>query len=1596
MNVEEFAVKAREAGKTREESIAAWGKYSSAQSSQPSVESFKKTFPSYQAPKIGTKIQANVLTPADLKERASRTDVDVANTSGLPDEHYASIANSKFLSEQFYISPDNAVGQEKMIGRALYNNENLSSVQINKLINDDVENGTFSKRAALAQWTQYGVDKETADSLDSLYHSDWGDTVRFYTGAAPYGIAKAFTGLVAGAGDLLHLKTPMVDEFNTRVETVQGEYLNDAVIRGNYADYIGAMGTKTAGDVTGQLMLMGKAIKAANAWTGGKMTLVARGRTWKQVAGSTTARAAFLSGLNFVKTEGTLKQKWDSALLTMAYMSTPILSSLGPTNGQAFLADFVLNSGVSVVSGQYKQAISDAHEMADEIGRPDDWAMIAVGNLLPITGSDIAFSALTRSIKQQNNTPKMKAFIEAERIMNSGAKADVGQMEQALNLKYGAGWQKSMSQADRMKYNAIKTVSAALESGSIEPSLLSPDAPATKARVAIEGGRVYYRNSDGVLKPAVETKTPEGVEITLDGEFNPPVKVELQAQPTKGGTEEAPTQEAPKELLKAQKEAYAKFEAEQSAENERQVAMRNDKRTPIKNDNGEELELFHGTRSGINVSDISTDKMQFGKYGKGLGFTPNKTVAETHSKRGFDDDGKPILLKAAISSDAKILEVDNAKAFEDKIDRKIAFAADFRKNHADLFDANSESFKYFDDQYTLDREAIISRLTKDYDALWVTGVDYKTTYKYPEAGGTIVDTKKTIIPNGEEFVVYNPEILIDRTDAKTIDRPDVPIVPPAKEAPQTPVEAGQPKADPKPVSEKQTPNVDVAEAGKAKADAELKAKKADDKERSELIDDITKNSPSSFDIEYIRSINEIQDSLLVGASEKRLAEMKSIADYLEKNPEAVEKLGKKTLKKMKDSDKTPIQNLTTEELRIIASEVDRLRTLGKTKARIQKKQHEEELNKETDEISAEFKAPKKREQKRIAEEGRTGSQKRRPTLAYIATRPAVFFDMLDGATGGYAGRMHKRFVERVNNDRATELQNADARHSGFEKLVSNIGMKISDLNKTITIGGQKWTTEQILGIYTMSKNRLSYNAILHGNLKNDADGAKTIEDINKIVETDPKLKMLADYILYDFATNSDRVFDSIGKAEGLILNREEFYVPMERADEAPKTSIDDIERQVMERQEIIKQSPKDSFKIDRKTLPEQYQNPINLNLVSLWERHVNLQEHYINNIENVKDMRSMMGNKKFRGAMRESYGEAATKYTDEYVDVVANPMSIYGQRDAEVISRRIRKNVATAYLAGNVKTMIKQSPSLAFYLGETTPTKLMEAINELTTSFEKTPDGTRNTVLDWVAEKDPLVKHSHMQRELAELKLQDKSKYDQFMNQIGEVGFYGIMEIDKMVRSAGWLAVYRYNKEKGFSEEESINKARSATLRTQPTAAASDLPPLYRTSEWLNWGLMFSNQLNQIYNMTTKEVPRRLMTPGMRVQGLSEMAGLATSAMVMWAINNGKPLPENEDELIEVFRDQFVASIPLVGAKASQAGIGRDSGTAVDEVIKRGASIAYKLTSGEEVSQDEYWNLFWRGVAPVAGVPVIAIDRAKDALKEGDLGKLTGIKEKKK
>ncbi len=347
----------------------------------------------------------------------------------------------------------------------------------------------------------------------------------------------------------------------------------------------------------------------------------------------------------------------------------------------------------------------------------------------------------------------------------------------------------------------------------------------------------------------------------------------------------------------------------------------------------------------------------------------------------------------------------------------------------------------------------------------------------------------------------------------------------------------------------------------------------------------------------------------------------------------------------------------------------------------------------------------------------------------------------------------------------------------------------------------------------------------------------------------------------------------------------------------------DIVDQLLARQGFRRTQTDKGFTIDRETIAPENQKPMNLRLMSVWRSQSAKQEHYTHFAPLIKDLNGYLADDSFKKAVNAKLGRSAHGILKGYVARVANPDSYKGFGTIEAVSRKLRGNIAMAYLSYNLLTVLKQAPSMALYLKDAGAANIMSSMGEFITNPKE--------MLATVREKWPQASSNLIAREFEILKNADDPTYKRLIKEVGQAGLEGIKSVDFVVKSIGLIAVYTKNLQLNGSEMEARREAQNSMLRTQPTANAKDIAAIYTQNEIFNWFLMFTQQLNQIWNITTYDIFANWNNKNYQAAA-TNMMGVAISAMFIWMISN-KRLPEDEDDFLDMATDQFINMLPLIG-----------------------------------------------------------------------------------
>jgi len=774
----------------------------------------------------------------------------------------------------------------------------------------------------------------------------------------------------------------------------------------------------------------------------------------------------------------------------------------------------------------------------------------------------------------------------------------------------------------------------------------------------------------------------------------------------------------------------------------------------------------------------------------------------------------------------------------------------------------------------------------------------------------------------------------------------------------------------------------VRKAGLIKAQREKKKLRA---YINKLAAQIARRPGKSVDFFYREAIENLQAGIDPHFRRRDTLESRErTRRFIEQRPEAKEMIPKKVLKIL---EKRSLNEMTIAELETLRNEVDILRHIGRTKRQLEIVQRNRSFEDRRDTLTQTvLRGEKLTEETRPVVKATAEAGKVKKGLRFARVfplRPMRIFDKLDGGKQ-FKGDWHRIFYNEVNEKENQKLRTVDSRLDSGKAKRKELGIRLGDLARNKTeVDGVKYTLDEALDIYAGMKNESKSLAIVYGNNIDPKTAQKIIDSL-----TDEE-KALADRIIADYEEHYEDLRNAHIEFTDEDLGHEENYTPMRRTDVSYETMNEELRDELLRKTHLKKGYAEKGFTISRQEIPSEFQKPIRLGLYSTWIGQVPKQEHYIAYAQKVRDLHRLLNDKQLSTAVKQKYGDEYYTAIRHYVDRVANP-TIYKQFDKlDRISQTLRKNFALAHLAYNLVTMAKQLPSVILYLPEAGPGHLVASMAEFVVRPFKT--------IEFVNSKDPQMKHRSIEREMEELKRLDSGLYNRILKKVGKTGMIGIYAMDKVATTIGWKAVYEANLKKGLSEAEAVQEAQNVTLRTQPAAHAKDVAELYASREILNWFTQFTNQLNQLYNIATYDIPQTFKQHKF-YKGMLQLTAMSITALSIWAISNRR-LPEKIEDVKDAVKDQVINMIPLIGKPiaAKDRGYGADAPAPLDALSD--LATLYKSAAWVKKSPGDWFtdrrfqkaaNKALEAIAVLIGLPYTGPKRVKKAIEEKDIKELIG------
>jgi len=592
-------------------------------------------------------------------------------------------------------------------------------------------------------------------------------------------------------------------------------------------------------------------------------------------------------------------------------------------------------------------------------------------------------------------------------------------------------------------------------------------------------------------------------------------------------------------------------------------------------------------------------------------------------------------------------------------------------------------------------------------------------------------------------------------------------------------------------------------------------------------------------------------------------------------------------------------------------------------------------------------------------------------IQFWTWRPSRIFRMLDNWT---EGKFYDFFVTEVNQKMDESLAATHERRTRANAKLAELGLSVPSLSQKSNFGDFTFTRDEMIHVWLATQNPNSERALLNGN--------NIPADVITMVENDlsAEEKALGEYLLLDFSENYQRLANVYELYMNEHMGKEKAYFPMIRTGVWEKQDADFWD-QFKLRNEYRTSYTDRSFTVNRIQNKNAKQGGIKLGAFHIWNEQVEKHEHWIALGMHVKGMNGIVNRSQFKDPFTGKFGLQGYHFLTKYIEDVANPTLYKAHVGGAQVSRHLRKNAAIAYLSYNMLTMAKQIPSLALFMKEVGPLRILASAGKYVTG------GTRWR--DFVNQRDPQMLDRIVTKEIELIRRKEKSLYGRVVSGIGETGMKGITTIDSIVTHIGWLAIYdKYVNTLG--EKEAIRRAQMAVLETQPSARAKDLAQLYKMGEGFNWMTMFSNQLNNIWNMSTADTTYMWKQKQYgKLMGIVTGVGVSTISMMLLA--GWRPRDDDEDFGIEFFKSA-VNMVPILG-KAISAGM-QGYGSGGMEVFPIGGELGNAVREGlemdgEALAKSIYDIALAAGVT--AGIPTTGlIRRPVKAIQEENVLEMLG------
>jgi hypothetical protein len=635
-----------------------------------------------------------------------------------------------------------------------------------------------------------------------------------------------------------------------------------------------------------------------------------------------------------------------------------------------------------------------------------------------------------------------------------------------------------------------------------------------------------------------------------------------------------------------------------------------------------------------------------------------------------------------------------------------------------------------------------------------------------------------------------------------------------------------------------------------------------------------------------------------------------------------------------------------------------------------------------------------REPKDIRGLGTKGAQRKVKTSAFKQALWATWrmnriSNMLDGGNSGAATQW---LWNGVNDATDETIRKVDGYASENLGKVGELGLGARDFGRQERIDGMTLTRGQMIGVYIYSQFEDGTFSLVEDNNIQEATVKKVIAALK------PEEKAYGDWMIEKLSSDAD--FDRLQQVQLAVSNtrmdRLLRYFPMQRQGPAGNPLLSDLARELLEMAgKTNKPRPRSGFLKSRMERMEGISfPPLRLDAPAIYMDHILKREFYIANAELIKRMTRIFDSREVKAAMADRYGDAMTPLVQKYIAQYTNPNIYRAFEDYGEFSRFLRGNVGLSLIGSNALTILKQLPDIPQIMIMAGPIDGMRAAAQFIANPRK--------AIQAVWEKAPQLKQRSYDRVIEELKTYDRNAYERIVKSVGEAGFLALKAMDTVTNTIGWTAIYNKTLRSTGNDNLATAAARDFILAKRPAARAKDLAAIYARPGAMSWFLMFTNQINQQWNILSYDIPSKIKS-GLQGNGADLIdAFLNVTALTVGAICMGMVVRKRLPEWKEVGADFLVmllGNTPFIGNSIEAAIRGQNEPTPINPIggAYQLAKIPVDIIRGADtakVMRDIENALFT--VSGTLGLPVIQAKRVYRTIDTGDPWELIGGPPRKK